>query len=125
MTEDMLISDKRKFDIHQRIFKFVVDVLSCIKYVPKTQANLTVVNQIIRSSTSVGANDQEADGVSTKPDFIHCYTVVRKELKETLYWLTLLIALHPQLNNTFQNTLQENRELILIVSSIIPNTVRK
>lgn len=84
----------KKFDIHDRIFGFVVDTLKIIKYVPQTVENKIIINQLVRSVTSVGANDQEADGVSSRRDFIHCYTIVRKELKETRYWLLLLVQVN-------------------------------
>ena len=83
--------EHKVFDIHERIFQFVIAVLKDIRVVNKTNENQIILNQLIRSVTSVGANDQEADGVSTKRDFIHCYTIVRKELKESRYWLRLYL----------------------------------
>jgi len=109
----------KTFDIHERNFKFVVNTLKLIKYLPKSLENQVIINQLIRSVTSVGANDQEADGVSSKKDFIHCYTIVRKELKETKYWLTLLIELNPGVKSRLQPQIEESNELIKIVSSII------
>ena len=109
----------KTFDIHERNFKFVVNTLKLIKYLPKSLENQVIINQLIRSVTSVGANDQEADGVSSKRDFIHCYTIVRKELKETKYWLTLLIELNPGVKSRLQPQIEESNELIKIVSSII------
>jgi len=107
------------FDIHKRIFDFVLNALKQIKYVPQTEENKIIINQLIRSVTSVGANDQEADGVSSKRDFIHCYTIVRKELKETKYWLSLLSELNSSLKLRLEPSIKESDELIKIVSSII------
>ncbi|OGG17154.1 hypothetical protein A3D78_03755 [Candidatus Gottesmanbacteria bacterium RIFCSPHIGHO2_02_FULL_39_14] len=115
----------RKFDIHDRIFNFVVNVLKLIRTIPKSIENQIIVNQIIRSATSIGANDQEADGVSTKKDFIHCFTVVRKELKETRYWLRIISAINEKVSLQMHELLQENKELIYIVSSIIKNSFKK
>lgn len=109
----------KRFDIHERNFSFVIRVLKMMKYIPPTVENKIIVNQLIRSATSVGANDQEADGVSTKRDFIHCYTIVRKELKETRYWLSILAELDVKLKARLGDLLEENSELIKIVSSII------
>jgi four helix bundle protein len=111
----------KTFDIHERIFQFVISVLQLIKEFSNTEENKIIKNQIIRSVTSVGANDQEADGVSSKRDFIHCFTVVRKELKETHYWLRVLFALNPTLQIKINSRLQESDELIKIVSTIIGN----
>ncbi len=111
----------KKFDIHDRIFEFVIRVLHLIKALPKTFENRVLLEQLIRSATSMGANDQEADGVSTQKDFIHCYTIVRKEGKETMYWLRLLAELNEKLKPRMIGLLQENTELISIVSSILKN----
>ncbi len=107
------------FDIHERIFKFVVRVLHLIKFLPKNATNEIIVNQLTRSATSVGANDQEADGVSSRKDFIHCYTIVRKEAKETFYWLKLVTESNPELKTRMNWLLKENEELIKIISSIL------
>lgn len=115
----------KRFDIHDRIFKFVIEVLKLIKYIPQSVENKIIINQLVRSLTSAGANDQEADGVSSRRDFIHCYTIVRKELKETRYWLSILSELDSKLRVKFSNLIKENDELIKIVSSIISKSAVK
>ena len=99
--------------------------LILLRKVPKTYENIVILNQLTRSITSVGANDQEADGVTTRNDFIHCYTIVRKELKETYYWLRLLSILNNVLTKQIDYVLTENDEIIRIISSIIYNTQKK
>lgn len=106
-----------KFDIHERIFNFVINVINFINELPKNPTNLILVNQITRSVTSMGANDQEADGASTKKDFIHCFTTVRKEAKETVFWLRVIERTN-QVSITM-SLVKEGNEIIAIVSSII------
>ena len=67
--------DATKYDIHERIYEFVVRVVTLVNSLPKTSSNLVVSQQLLRCATSMGANDQEADGTLTKKDFVHCYTV--------------------------------------------------
>ena len=114
----------KKFDIHNRIFRFVIEVLKLIKYIPPTVESKIIINQLVRSLTSTGANDQEADGVSSRRDFIHCYTIVRKELKETRYWLSVLSELDNKLKAKFLNSIKESDELIKIISSIIAKAAK-
>jgi len=109
----------KQYDIHERIFSFVVRGLKVARYIPKTTESKIIIEQYIRALTSVGANDSEADGVTSKKDFIHIYTVVRKELKETRYWLKVVTELYINLKSRLLSLLQENEELIKIVSSII------
>lgn len=108
-----------QYEIHDRIFKFVTRGLKVIRYIPKTVESRILIDQYVRALTSVGANDNEADGVTSKRDFIHAYTIVRKELKETRYWIRIIAELHIALAPRLQSLLGENEELIKIVSSII------
>lgn len=108
-------------NIHERIFNFVVKVLELINKLPKTSINLILINQIARSSTSMGANDQEADGALTKKDFVHGFTIVRKEGKETIYWLKLIGKLNYSFLEESSILIQEGEEIVAIVSSIITN----
>jgi len=118
------IRNDKKYDIHDRIFEFVIDVIELTKVLPKTPQNLMVINQVMRSVTSMGANDQEADGASSKKDFLHCYTIVRKESKETVFWLRLLERTNAHLKPKIDPIVQEGSEIVAIVSTIINNTNR-
>ena len=64
-------------------------------------------------------NDQEADGASTRKDFVHCYTLVRKEAKETNFWLRLIRDTNPTLKPKMGRLMQEGQEITAIVSSIV------
>ena len=94
--------NNKNYDIHERIFKFIVNVIKFLDKLPKTQTNLIFINQITRSVSSMGANDQEADGALTRKDFMHGFTLVRKEGKETVFWLRLISELNQQLNSNPQ-----------------------
>jgi four helix bundle protein len=82
-TNILIDSNKKSYDIHKRIYDFIVRVIKLVNLLPRNQANQVIIGQILRSVTSMGANDQEADGTLTKKDFTHCYPIVRKEGKET------------------------------------------
>lgn len=113
------------FDIHERIFRFVTRGLKVIPYLPRTIEAKIIIDQFARSLTSVGANDNEADGTSTKNDFLHVCTIVRKELKETRYWLRIIAELYPNLTARLTSLISESEELIKIISKIIINTKAK
>jgi len=48
------------------------------------------VNQLLRSSSSIGANIHEAKYAQSRADFIHKLEIALKESAETDYWLELL-----------------------------------
>lgn len=111
----------KSYDIHERIFNFIITVITLLNKLPKTATNLIFINQITRSVTSMGANDQEADGTSTKKDFIHGFTLVRKEGKETVFWLRVISKTNPNFEVESNILIQEGNEIVAIVSTIIKN----
>lgn len=117
-------NDKKNYDIHERIFNFVVKTISFLNNLPKTSTNIIFINQCIRSVTSMGANDQEADGALTKKDFTHCFIIVRKEGKETMFWLRLIQRTNPQgIIKETEALILEGGEIVAIVSTIVKNTL--
>ncbi|MBR4879458.1 MAG: four helix bundle protein [Clostridia bacterium] len=48
------------------------------------------VNQLLRSSSSIGANIHEAKYAQSRADFIHKLEIALKESSETDYWLELI-----------------------------------
>lgn len=124
MSNSQFQMKTKKYDIHDRIFEFIIKVIEITKLMPKTPQNLIIIGQIMRSVTSMGANDQEADGALSRKDFLHCYTIVRKEGKETLFWLRLTARTNPSLETRVQSVIQEGNEIVAIISTIIKNTNR-
>ena len=112
----------RKKDIHDRIYKFVIKVLEEINKLPATPENLILRKQCARSVTSTGANAVEADGAESKRDFIHKFTISKKESKETLYWLNVISDHNSQSKLKFLSLIKENQEIIAIISKIIINS---
>lgn len=112
----------KNYDIHERIFEFIVLVIKFLDKLPKTTTSLIFINQATRSVTSMGSNDQEADGALTKNDFIHCFTIVRKEGKETVFWLRIIERTNSSILISEANKLiKEGNEIVAIVSTIIKN----
>ena len=112
-------------DIHERIYQFVIRVINLVKKLPRTPENIILINQITKSVTSMGANDQEADGTDSRKDFIAKYSIVRKEGKETNYWLRLIEDTNLTFRNRMESLRQEGKEIVKIVSAIILNSKRK
>ena len=69
---------------------FSIDVLKLVSRLPSGRIGRHIADQLMRSSTSVGANVQEARSAESGPDFIHKMQVALKELRETGYWLIVI-----------------------------------
>ena len=113
---------KKIYDIHKRIYKWVVEVISFTKKLPKTPQNFVIIPQLVSASTSVGANDQEADASDSKKDFIAKYVIARKECKESIYWIQLCKDTNfSQFTQEAEVLIKEGKEISFIVSTIIKN----
>ena len=113
---------KHPFDLEKRTLIFARNIRDFCKQLPKSLINREYVEQIIRSSGSVGANYIEANESLSKKDFIMRIKISRKEIKETRYWLELI-----EINDIQQVELnklkQESTELLKIFSSIIEKSL--
>ena len=61
------------------------------------------VNQIVRSSTSIGANIHEAKYAQSKADFINKLEISLKECSETEYWLELFFRKGKMTETTYKD----------------------
>ena len=66
---------------------FAVEIL---KIADSVKGHYSIVNQLERSATSIGANIREAKYAHSKPDFIAKLQISLKECYETEYWLELM-----------------------------------
>ena len=62
-----------------------------MKLCENIKGHYSLVNQLERSATSIGANIHEANYVHGKPDFIAKLQIALKECYETEYWLELFV----------------------------------
>lgn len=111
-----------EYDIHDRIFRWVVAVLKFIESIPKSTAIFSVISQLTDSITSVGANDKEANSAQTVKEFCYKYGLVKKEADESIYWLKIIAALFEQRKPEVERLIIEGEELIRIVATIIMNS---
>lgn len=86
----------------------------------KTKIPFSVADQVIRSSTSIGANFTEANDAVSRADLKNKIAVAKKEAAETRYWLKVIKQLGV---NVPEDLFSENNELILILQKII-NTLK-
>lgn len=80
--------------------------------------NRKLIDQVIRSGTSVGASYREANETQTKKDFCFRICICRKEAKETVYWLQFIIEANPDFSKRIEFLLKEAGELVKIFASI-------
>ena len=74
-----------------RLVEFTVRVLKLVEALPRTKAARHCGDQLLRAGSSPGANYQEARAAESKADFIHKYRIALKELRESQYWLCVVV----------------------------------
>jgi four helix bundle protein len=117
MTE---IQNEKSYNLENRTKAFAKDVALFCRKLPRTTPNSEYTKQVIRSSGSIGANYIEANESLSKKDFLMRVKICRKEAKETMYWLDLIVAVNGGDFSPEGSALnQEAFELRKIFSSII------
>jgi len=112
---------KRIYDLEERTAIFGQNIISLCKSIKVNNISGPLINQIIRSGTSIGANYMEANAASSKKDFINKISMCKKECQETKHWLRMLEFYDNQLS-PMQDLKQECGELVLIFGRIISSS---
>lgn len=109
-----------EYNLEERTFQFARSVCLFIKSLPKTISNVEYSRQVIRSSSSVGANYIEANESLGKKDFVMHLRISRKEAKESVFWLRLILETNDEIYiDKCKELLQEATEIKKIFSAII------
>lgn len=104
------------YDLEERTAKFGESVIKLCRGTKQDNIVSPIINQLVRSATSVGANYMEANGASSKRDFINKIFICKKELQETKHWLRMLKSSQP--NTEVSSIQKECQELIFIFTKI-------
>ena len=79
---DSILRDKSK--------AFAKDIVFLCRQLRESRVEGVLINQLLKSGTSVGANVHEAQYAQGTKDFISKLEIAQKECYETEYWLELL-----------------------------------
>jgi len=107
--------DGYKVNLLERTKKFGIEVIKISSKLPRNPAGFAVAGQVVRSSTSVGANLIEAQEAVSKKDFLYKMNFCLKEAKETKYWLEVIKDSSLLKTENLVPLLQENDEIVKIL----------
>jgi len=79
-----------KIDLKQRCYDFSIEVIKFARSIPNKQVYYSILDQLIRAATSIGANVIEAKSASSRKDFLRFYEIALKSSNETKYWFSLI-----------------------------------
>jgi four helix bundle protein len=107
-------------EMKRRTKAFAINVAKLTQKLPDNTVNKIYKGQIIRSSSSAGANYRASRRAKSKADFINKLKIVEEELDESLFFLELLIEFNPQFHGEINDLYKEGETLLkIIVSSIV------
>ncbi|MDI6782580.1 MAG: four helix bundle protein [bacterium] len=118
-------NDSKKYDLDERTAKLGEAIIDFCNGLIDTSINRPLINQVVRSGTSIGANYLEADGADSKKDFAYRIGLCKREAKETTYWLRMIAKANPNKKDECRKLWKEAHELTLIFSSILNKTKKK
>lgn len=81
------------------------------------QSLSAICNQLLRSGTSIGANNAEATNAVSKQDFRSKSYIALKEARESLYWIELLHRNDYLDDKQFESIHNDCEELVRILVS--------
>mgnify|MGYP000349581311 CR=1 FL=1 len=105
-------------ELRNRTKKFAVDTIKFTESIKPTYANVVIIRQIIRASTSVGANYRSALRGKSNPDFLNKINIVQEEADECIYWFELFEETNSNLIG-LDELIKESNELTAIFSAIL------
>ena len=107
------------YDLEERTAKFWESVIDFLKTLRQDSINLPLINQVVKSATSIGANYCEANNASSKSDFRNKIFICKKEASETKYWFRMIARANDDKKDSCKILWREASELTMIFSKIL------
>jgi four helix bundle protein len=99
-----------------RTKKFVVDNIKLFKILPKTEEAKIIGRQLLRSSSSVGANYRAACRARSKAEFHSKLSIVVEEADESVFWMEILIEAEILETEQIEILMNEANEILKVVA---------
>ena len=108
----------KPYDLEERTAQFGEAIIALAKKIPVNPVTTRLIEQLVGSGTSVGANYCEADDAVSKKDFRHKIGICKKEARESKFFLRMVVRAVPSLREDAKPLWQEAKELHLIFAKI-------
>lgn len=118
----------KESELRNRAKELAISIFSICDNMETKKGRGVLINQIIRSSTSIGANIHEANYAESKADFTHKFHVALKECYETEYWVDMLYSTKCIDKETSENLIQQcgiiRRMLVKSINTVKENQTK-
>jgi len=110
-------NSKFKTEFIKRIIKFSISILGFCEKLKNEKFFWSIIDQLIKSSTSIGANIVEAKSSISKLEYLKYFQIALKSANETKYWLYLIKEVAPKHRSEIQKLLEEIIEISKILAA--------
>ena len=105
--------------IAQKSYAFALRNIKLYKFISDKEPYNPLFKQLLRCSTSIGANIEEGIGGQSNKDFIAKFSIAYKEARETSYWLRLLKDSNYIEEKLANSIIEDCDEILKILASIL------
>ncbi len=112
-------SNFKSNNVKIRAYQLSLSIIRFVNELPNKRAFWIIGNQLLKATTSIGANMIEAQASTSKREFIKFYEISLKSANETQYWLSLLKDSFSEIDSKCELLLQETIEISKMIGSSI------
>jgi four helix bundle protein len=106
-------------EVSERLLEYGVRAIPGVEALPRSLVGRRSGDQLLRSGIAIGANYEEAQGAESREDFVHELQIALKEVRESNYWLRLLVKADILPGNRRSAILDESNQLRAMLSKAV------
>ena len=99
--------------------QFAVDIVNLCTNIKENRKSNVLLNQVLRSGTSIGANVRESYSAQSRADFINKLNIALKEADETQYWLEIFLESEIITQSEYDSLYTDLKEICALLASSI------
>jgi len=107
--------------VGEKSYYFALKVIPLYQFMQENK-EYVISNQLLKCSTSIGANIQEATAGSSRKDFASKMAIASKEARESRYWIRLIADSGIVKNFDFSELKSEIDEIVKMLTKIVKTT---
>ncbi len=112
-------------ELKTRTKNVAISVARLCQRLPSGKVNNTYIDQVLRSSASMGANYRAACRAKSSRDFIYKLQVVEEETDETMYFLELLAEFNEKYKTDMRLIYKEAETILKIIVASVKTVQKK
>lgn len=112
-------------ELAERLLDFAARVGKVADALPQTRLGNHIAKQLVRAGTSAGPNYEEACAAECRADFAHKLSISLKELRESRFWIRLIIRTELLSSRKMSGMLDEVEQLCNIVGKSVATVKKK